>query len=190
MNYNFTNEGGIDYRYRFLKNIMGLWIIQEVRKNLNNRYSFEEIANMAGEHMNFKSIINVDDDRFLKPQNMIQEIKKYCSETSQDIPQNLGEIAFCVFNSLARSYKASVESLEEIFEKKFKKINIFGGGCKNEFLNELVAKVTGKTVIAGPSEATAIGNISAQLLSTGVCKGISEVRKLIRKSFNIRKYLG
>ncbi|WPC41614.1 rhamnulokinase [Clostridium sp. JS66] len=188
MDYNFTNEGGIDYRYRFLKNIMGLWIIQEVRRNIDNKYSFAEIAEIARKYRNFKSIINVDEDRFLKPKNMIQEIKNYCSETNQDIPEDIGEIAFCVFNSLAYSYKASVESLEEIFEKKFKRINIFGGGCKNDLLNELVAEVTGKEVFAGPSEATAIGNISAQILSLGTCKNLSEVRELIKKSFDIKKF--
>lgn len=188
MEYNFTNEGGIDYRYRFLKNIMGLWIIQEVRRNLNNRYSFEEIADMARKYMNFKSVIDVDDDRFLKPQNMIQEIKEYCRETGQDIPKEVGEIAFCVFNSLAHSYQTSVGFLEEIFEKKFKKINIFGGGCKNDLLNELVAEITGKTVFAGPSEATAIGNISAQLLSLGIYKNLGEIRELIKNSFDIKKF--
>ncbi|WP_446897908.1 rhamnulokinase [Clostridium sp. LBM24168] len=188
MNYNFTNEGGIDYRYRFLKNIMGLWIIQEVRRNLDNKYSFAEIADLARDYMDFPSIIDVDDDRFLKPENMIREIKNHCIETNQKIPEEVGEIAICVFNSLAYSYKSSVESLEEIFEKPFKKINIFGGGCKNDLLNEIVAKVTGKTVFAGPSEATAIGNISAQLLSSGACKDLGEVRKLIGNSFNIKEF--
>lgn len=188
MNCNFTNEGGIDYRYRFLKNIMGLWIIQEVRRNIGEKYSFSEIAELASECSDFDSIIDVDDDRFMKPVDMIKEIKNYCSETNQKVPGNIGEIAFCVFNSLACSYKKSIESLEEIFEKKFKKINIFGGGCKNNLLNELVARVTGKTVLAGPSEATAIGNISAQLLSFGVCKDLAEARKLIGKSFNIKEF--
>jgi rhamnulokinase len=186
MDYNFTNEGGIDYRYRFLKNIMGLWIIQEVRRNLDNKYSFAELAEMAKAYNNFPSIINVDDDRFLKPDNMIEQIKEYCMETGQKVPQEVGEIAYCVYNSLAHSYKNAIESLEQIFEKSFKTINIFGGGCKNELLNEIVAEVTGKTVLAGPSEATAVGNIVAQLLSLNICKDLKEARELIRKSFDIK----
>lgn len=186
MNYNFTNEGGIDYRYRFLKNIMGLWIIQEVRRNLDNKYSFAELADMAKEYRNFQSIIDVDDGRFLKPDNMIEEIKKFCAQTGQKVPEEVGEIAFCVYNSLAHSYKNAIESLEEVFEKKFKRINIFGGGCKNDLLNEIVAEVTGKTVLAGPSEATAIGNIAAQLLSLNVSENLGDARKLIKKSFDIK----
>ena len=188
MEYNFTNEGGIDYRYRFLKNIMGLWIIQEVKRNLNNEYSFAEFVDLAKEHMDFKSIVNVDDDRFLKPDNMIKEIQNYCSETNQEIPKLPGEIAICVFNSLAHSYKRAVNNLEEIFEKKFERINIFGGGCQNNLLNELVAKITGKEVLAGPVEATAIGNIVAQLIGKNVFNDLEEARKVIKESFDIKVF--
>ncbi|MFL0251351.1 rhamnulokinase [Clostridium neuense] len=188
MDYNFTNEGGIDYRYRFLKNIMGLWVIQEVRRNLNSKYSFAELVDLARQHMDFSSIVDVDDDRFLKPDNMIEEIKDYCRETNQKVPEEAGEIAVCVYNSLAHYYKKAVASLEEIFEKKFKRINIFGGGCKNDLLNEIVSKVTGKEILAGPSEATAIGNIAAQLISLGTFKDLSEARQVIKESFNIKKF--
>lgn len=188
MDYNFTNEGGIDYRYRFLKNIMGLWVIQEVRRNLNNKYSFAELVDLARQHMDFSYIVDVDDDRFLKPDNMIEEIKDYCRETNQKVPEEVGEIAVCVYNSLAHSYKKAVASLEEIFEKKFKRINIFGGGCKNDLLNEIVSKVTGKEILAGPSEATAIGNIAAQLISLGTFKDLSEARQVIKESFDIKKF--
>lgn len=105
MEHNFTNEGGIDYRYRFLKNIMGLWVIQEVRRNLDNKYSFGQLVDLAKEHIDFSSIVDVDHDRFLKPENMVEEIKLYCVETSQKVPQEVGEIAMCVFNSLAHCYK-------------------------------------------------------------------------------------
>lgn len=186
MEYNFTNEGGIDYRYRFLKNIMGLWVIQEVRRNLENKYSFAELVDLAREYTNFYSIVDVDDDRFLKPDNMIEEIKLYCAETNQKVPQEIGEIAMCVFNSLAHCYKKAVSNLEEIFEKEFKRINIFGGGCQNNLLNELVAKVTGKEVLAGPVEATAIGNLVAQFISKNVFKDLGEARQVIRDSFEIK----
>ncbi len=188
MEYNFTNEGGIDYRYRFLKNIMGLWVIQEVRRNLDNQYSFAELVDLAREHLEFSSVVDVDNDRFLKPEDMIEEIKIYCIETHQRVPETVGEIAICVFNSLAHCYKEAVSNLEEIFEKEFKQINIFGGGCQNDLLNELVAKVTGKEVLAGPVEATAIGNIVAQLISRNVFRDLSEARETIKKSFDIKVF--
>ncbi|GKX65776.1 rhamnulokinase [Inconstantimicrobium mannanitabidum] len=188
MEYNFTNEGGIDYRYRFLKNIMGLWVIQEVRRNLDNKYSFVELVDLARNYMDFPSIVNVDHDRFLKPENMIEEIKLFCIETNQRVPQEVGEIAQCVFNSLAHCYKKAVSNLEDIFEKEFKRINIFGGGCQNNLLNELVAKVTGKEVFAGPVEATAIGNIVAQLISNDVFKDLGEARQAIKESFDIKVF--
>jgi rhamnulokinase len=186
MEYNFTNEGGIDYRYRFLKNIMGLWVIQEVRRNLDNKYSFAELVEFARECSDFDSTVDVDDDRFLKPENMIKEIKICCIETHQEIPETIGEIAMCVFNSLAHCYKNAISNLEEIFEKEFERINIFGGGCQNNLLNELVAKVTGKEVLAGPVEATAIGNIVAQLISKNVFKDLGEARESIKESFDIK----
>ncbi|WP_315073605.1 rhamnulokinase [uncultured Clostridium sp.] len=188
MEHNFTNEGGIDYRYRFLKNIMGLWVIQEVRRNTQNKYSFAELVDLARKHSDFTSIVDVDDDRFLKPENMIEEIKAYCKETNQKVPEEIGEVAQCVFNSLAHCYKKAVSSLEEIFEKEFKRINIFGGGCQNDLLNKSVAKVTGKEVLAGPVEATAIGNIVAQLISKNIFKDLGEVRQAIKESFDIKVF--
>jgi rhamnulokinase len=185
MKYNFTNEGGIDYRFRFLKNIMGLWVIQEVRRNLENVYSFAELVKLAREQADFSSIVDINDVRFLKPENMIEELKIYCIETNQKVPEAVGEISMCVFNSLAHCYKKAVSNLEEIMKKEFKRINIFGGGCQNNFLNELVANVTGKEVIAGPVEATAIGNIVAQLISLNIFKDLGEARQTIKESFNI-----
>lgn len=186
MEYNFTNEGGIDYRYRFLKNIMGLWVIQEVRRNLENKYSFAELVNLAREHADFSSVVDVNDIRFLKPHNMIEEIKIYCIDTNQEVPEVVGEIAMCVFNSLAHCYKKAISNIEEILEIEFHRINIFGGGCQNNFLNELVANVTRKEVLAGPIEATAIGNIVAQMLSKNIFKDLGEVRQAIKESFDIK----
>lgn len=188
MEYNFTNEGGIDYRFRFLKNIMGLWIIQEVKRNFNNEYSFSELVDEARKASYLESIIDVDNDRFLNPDNMVCEIQNYCKENKLIVPESVGEIAFCAFNSLAHSYKKAVDDLEVIFEKEFKRINIFGGGCQNNLLNELVANVTGKEVLAGPIEATAIGNIVAQLLSYGEVNDLEEARNTIRNSFDIKEF--
>ncbi|MEH7749251.1 rhamnulokinase [Neobacillus drentensis] len=189
LDYNFTNEGGMDYQYRFLKNIMGLWMIQEVRRNYNNEYSFAELVDLAREAKDFSAVVNVNDDRFLKPENMIQEIMNYCVETGQPIPSTPGEVAKCVYDSLAFSYQDAVNEIEEIFEKRFEKINVIGGGCQNEMLNQLVADVTKKEVYAGPVEATAIGNIVAQLMALNEIKDIKEARTIVKNSFEVKKYL-
>lgn len=188
LDYNFANEGGVDYRFRFLKNIMGLWMMQEVKRNYNDKYSFAEFADMANEEKEFNSIVNVDDNRFLKPENMVKEIKLYCEETGQRVPETPSEIAKCVFDSLAESYQNAIDEIEEIYEKEFPTINVIGGGSKNEMLNQLIADTTGKEVIAGPSEATAIGNIAAQLISLSLIKDMQQARTIIKESFELKKY--
>jgi len=189
MDCNFTNEGGIDYQFRFLKNIMGLWMIQEVKQNYVDEYTFAELVNLARDVKDFKAIVNVNDDRFLKPDNMVQEIMNYCVETAQDIPATPGEVAKCVFDSLAISYQEAVSEIEEILEKRFEKIHVIGGGCQNEMLNQLIADVTNKVVYAGPVEATAIGNIAAQLMALGEIEDIKDVRAIIKNSFEVKKYV-
>ncbi|MBD8068623.1 rhamnulokinase [Bacillus sp. PS06] len=188
LDYNFTNEGGIDYRYRFLKNIMGLWMIQEVKRNYNDEYSFAKLVELARQASDFTSTVNVDEDRFLKPDNMIEEIRKYCQETSQPVPNTPGEVAKCVFDSLAVSYQQAIGEIEEIYEKEFPKINVIGGGCQNEMLNQLIADVTKKEVYAGPVEATAIGNLVAQLMALDEISDINEARTIIKDSFEVKKY--
>ena len=188
LQYNFTNEGGIDYRYRFLKNIMGLWMIQEVKRNYHDEISFAEFVELAEKEEDFQSIVNVDDDRFLKPENMVSEIQKYCKETNQHIPQTPGQIAKCVYDSLADSYKRAISEIEEIFEKSFPRVNVIGGGCQNEMLNQLLANVTNKEVCAGPVEATAIGNIVAQLMALEEVEDIQQARALIKDSFEVKTY--
>jgi len=189
LDYNFTNEGGIDYRYRFLKNIMGLWMIQEVKRNYNDQYSFAELTDLAHRENNFDAKVNVNEDRFLKPENMIKEIQKYCEETSQSIPNTPGKIAKCVFDSLAISYQHAIDEIEEIYEKRFDKVNIIGGGSQNEVLNQLIADKTNKEVFAGPAEATATGNIVSQLLALGKIGNLQEARLMVKRSFETKKYL-
>jgi rhamnulokinase len=188
LDYNFTNEGGIDYRYRFLKNIMGLWMIQEVKRNYKDQFSFAELVVLASQAQEFKSIVNVDDPRFLKPENMIQEIQSYCQETNQPIPANPGEVAKCVFDSLVCSYQQAINQIEEIFERTFKQINVIGGGCQNEMLNQLIADASKKEVYAGPVEATAIGNIVSQLMAVGEIEDIKDARTIIKNSFEVKKF--
>lgn len=188
LDYNFTNEGGMDYQFRFLKNIMGLWMIQEVKRNFDNQYSFSEFVEQARDEQ-FHSIVDVDDPRFLKPVNMIKEIQQYCQETNQPVPERPGQIAKCVFDSLANSYKKAIEEIEDIFEKSFKRINVIGGGCQNELLNQTLANVTNKEVFAGPIEATAIGNLVSQLIAVGELIDIHDARGIIKQSFEVKKYI-
>ena len=189
LDFNFTNEGGMDGRFRFLKNIMGLWMIQEVKRNLNDKYSFKEFVELGKQAEGYKSIVNVNDSRFLKPENMIEEIVNYCIEHKQVIPKKPGEIAKCIFNSLAESYKTAVNEIQEILEREFESINVIGGGCQNEMLNQLIADATGKEVYAGPVEATAIGNIIAQLIALGEIHDRQEARAIIKESFEVKKYV-
>jgi rhamnulokinase len=189
MNYNFTNEGGFDYRFRFLKNIMGLWMIQEVKRNYNSQYSFAELVELARQAKDYKAIINVNDDRFMKPENMIQEIIASCMASGQPVPETPGEVAKCVYDSLAASYQEAISQIEGLVGRTFKQVNVIGGGCQNELLNELIANVSNKEVHAGPVEATAIGNLSVQLMALGNIENISQARTISKHSFEMKSYL-
>lgn len=188
LSYNFTNEGGMDYRYRFLKNIMGLWMIQEVRRLMDDRYSFAEYVTLAQEAKEFSSVVDVNDNRFLNPDNMIEEVKAYCKETQQPVPETPGEIARTIFLSLAKSYSKTIKEIEQLKHVTYDQINIIGGGTKNELLNELLAEESGKTVVTGPVEATAIGNIVVQMIVEEDLKDLKEARDVIRQSFDIKDY--
>ena len=161
--YNFTNEGYPGGRYRFLKNIMGLWMIQEVRRGYENRYSFAQLAEMAGQCKQKPPLVDVNDDRFLHPDSMIEAIRQYCRESGQAVPETVAEIANTVYHSLAFSYKKAVKELESITGETYAAINIVGGGCRNEYLNRLTAQYTGKEIVTGPDEATVAGNILLQI---------------------------
>jgi rhamnulokinase len=175
---NFANEGGCDYRYRYLKNIMGLWMIQSVKKELGNKYTFDELCGLA-EKSSIASLVDCNGVRFLAPESMIGEIQKACGETGQAVPEAPGELAAAVYNSLANCYKEAALELEELTGQSYSDIHIMGGGSKNDYLNRLTAKATGKNVIAGPVEATAIGNIMAQMIAAGELKGLAEGRSAV-----------
>lgn len=183
---NFTNEGGFHNKIRFLKNIMGLWIIQEVQRVYKGVYSFEQFVHEARQARYFPSIIDVNDDRFLHPSNMVDEIQSYCQEHQMQIPQRVGEIAYCIYHSLAISYQSTIQELEKITKKHYESIHIFGGGSQNELLNEMVSKVCNKRVYAGPSEATAMGNLLVQMQS----KEPLDIDGIIQTSCNISCYEG
>ncbi len=187
MESNLTNEGGYDYRFRFLKNIMGLWMIQSVKKELDKAYSFAELSELAEESNDFPSRVDVNDDSFLSPDNMIDAIKDYCKNTNQQVPETVGQIATCIYQSLAQSYGQTVKEIEDITGRTYSRIHIVGGGSNADYLNHLTAKYTKKEVHAGPGEATAIGNIAAQMLKDNIFENLEEARESIYKSFNIKK---
>lgn len=186
---NITNEGGYDYRFRYLKNIMGLWMIQNVKKELDNQYSFAELCDMAAQCDDFKSRVEVDDDCFLAPANMIAEVQRYCRDTNQAVPETPGQIAAVIYNSLGECYARTAQQIEHIMGRTYSRIHVVGGGANAVYLNQLTAKYTGKEVHAGPTEATAIGNLTAQMLKEDEFKTVEEARTCIYNSFEVKKYI-
>ena len=187
MQANFTNEGGYDHRFRYLKNIMGLWMIQSVKKEFTEDLSFAEICERASKET-ITSLVDCNDDCFLAPKSMIEAVKKFCRDSKQQVPETVGEIAAVIYNSLAKCYGDTIEEIEALTGKKYTTIYVVGGGANAGYLNELTAKYTGKKVSAGPSEATAIGNIVVQMLHDGVFKDLPEARTCVGKSFDVKIY--
>ena len=186
---NFTNEGGYDRRFRYLKNIMGLWMIQSVRKEIAADKDFGEICEMAAK-ANISSLVDCNDTRFLAPVSMTEEIKLSCKESGQQIPEGIAEIASVIYNSLAESYVKSLKEIEKRRGEKYSgEIYVVGGGSKAVYLNRLLAAKSGHTVKAGPSEATAIGNITALMIADGAISDLFAARKMIEESFEIETYL-
>lgn len=186
---NFTNEGGYDRRFRYLKNIMGLWMIQSVRKEIASDMDFGEICEMATK-ANISSLVDCNDLRFLAPVSMTEEIKLSCKESGQQIPEGIAETANVIYNSLVESYIKCLKEIEERRGEKYSgEIHVVGGGSKAEYLNKLLAEKSGHIVKAGPSEATAIGDITALMIADGVIPDLSSARKIIESSFEIKTYL-
>lgn len=186
--HNYTNEWGAYGTYRFLKNIMGLWIIQNVKEELDNKYSFAELAGLAGQEEPFQQFIDVNDDRFQNPANMIQELQAYCRETGQKVPETPGEIAMAVYSNLSLYYANELEILGNILGYKVDALNIVGGGSNVEIMNQLTATIAGVDVYAGPSEATAIGNVIVQMIAEGDILNVYLARRIIADSFPLKKY--
>ncbi len=190
MKRNFTNEGGYEYRFRYLKNIMGLWMIQSVKKELAAKgqdYSFAQLCEEASKE-NIESLVDCNDGRFLAPESMIQEVKAYCSEHGQEVPETPAQLAAVIYNSLAFCYGETIKELEQITGQTYSQIHIVGGGANADYLNRLTAKYTDRTVYAGPTEATAIGNLAAQMLHAGCYENLGQARNAIFHSFEIKEY--
>ena len=185
--HNLTNEGGYDYRFRFLKNIMGLWMIQSVKKEIGGGLDFGEICGLA-EKCIIPSIVDCNDDRFLAPENMTAEVQAACRESGQQVPEGIAEVACVIYNSLAKCYAETVREIGTITGQVYDKIHIVGGGANADYLNRLTARETGLPVYAGPTEATAIGNLVVQMISEGDLLDLKDARACVLRSFEIKKY--
>lgn len=187
MEKNLTNEGGYDYRFRYLKNIMGMWMINSAKKEIADDMSYADICAMASK-TTIASIVPANDDRFLAPKNMTEEVKAACRESGQQVPEGIAEVAAVIYHSLAKCYADTMNEIEEITGKNYDCIHIVGGGSNAVYLNELTAKACGKTVYTGPTEATAVGNVAAQMIAAGELADLKSARECIFHSFKINKY--
>ncbi len=191
LEYNFTNEGGVFGTWRLSKNIMGLWLVQECRREWmrqGDEMSFDALTQLAAESEAFISVIDPDFDGFLHPGEMPVRIQKYCADTDQRVPQTKGEIIRVALESIVLKYRLVLERLEELTGKRLDPIHIIGGGTKNKLLNQFTADSTGRTVITGPVEATAIGNILMQAIGMKHINSLAEAREIVRASFEPEIY--
>jgi rhamnulokinase len=191
LTYNFTNEGGVGGQYCFSKNIQGLWLVQESKRTWaakGQSFSYAELTEMAAQAEPFAAIVDPDSAEFLKPGDMPARIQAYCQRTGQGVPQSHGAIVRCALESLALKYRWVLEKIEEIIGYRLEPIHIIGGGTQNRLLNQLTANATGRRVIAGPIEATAIGNILTQAVALGDLGSLSDARAVVRRSFTPEVY--
>ncbi len=188
---NFTNEGGVNNTFRFLKNIMGLWLVQECRRTWareGDDMSYDQLTQIAVSAKSFVALIDPDENTFLPAGDMPLRIVEYCKRTGQTPPSSKGEMVRCALESLALKYRWVLEKLEAVWGRAISVIHIVGGGTQNKLLCQFTADATGLPVIAGPIEATAIGNIMVQVIARGLIRSISEAREVIRRSFDVVTY--
>ena len=192
---NFTNEGGYGGTYRYLKNIMGLWMIQSVRRELGERApngtrpAFPELIAAAKEASGYPGLVNADDDRFLAPNSMIGEITAACAEAGYPAPATTGEVMQVIYNSLADDYRRAIAALQSLTGKTYESVNIVGGGSQDGYLNQMTANATGLPVYAGPTEGTALGNLIVQFIAAGEYADLQAARDAIKQSFAIQEVL-
>jgi rhamnulokinase len=192
--HNFTNEGGVDGTYRLLKNVMGMWLLQRLRAAFESRghsYDYTQLVQLASQAPPLRSLIHPDAAEFVCPPNMIEAIQESCRRSGQPIPESAGQLVRCVLESLALRYRDVLASLEEITGESIQAIHIVGGGSKNALLNQFTADACRRLVLAGPVEATALGNILVQARSVGEIDSLSDLRAIVRDSFEpeIREFL-
>ncbi len=183
---NFTNEGGVYGTTRFLKNVMGLWMLQCCRQSWTAQgqvYDYRELMELAGREAAFGHLVDPDDESFLRPPDMLTAINQFCAKTHQPVPSNPGAYVRAVLESLAFKYRIVLRNLEHVSGQHIAQIRVIGGGSKNRVLNQFTADATGKRVLAGPAEATALGNVAIQILATGAATSLQEVRAIVDRSF-------
>ncbi|HKI01202.1 MAG TPA: rhamnulokinase family protein [Thermoanaerobaculia bacterium] len=189
--YNFTNEGGVGGTFRLLKNIMGLWLVQECRRlwaSQGDEYSYARLTRLAELSPAFVSLVVPSDERFLAPGDMPGRLQAFCRGTGQPVPESVGALVRCALESLALEYRWVAERLEELTGRSLPVIHVIGGGAQNALLNQLTADATGRTVIAGPVEATALGNVLVQAIAGGHLASLEEGRALIRRSCPVQTF--
>ena len=188
---NLTNEGGLDGTYRLLKNIMGLWLVQQCKRAFDSRgkkTDYPQLAAMAAKASPLGSLVNPDDARFLNPPDMPKAIQDFCRETGQRVPKTEGELIRCAYESLALKYRQVLGWLEELTNNRIEVIHIVGGGSQSKILNQFTADACQRPVLAGPVEATAMGNLLVQVRSSGEISSLSDIRQVVRKSSEVRTF--
>ncbi len=187
----FTNEGGVNNTIRFLKNIFGLWVVQECRRawaRAGDERNYADLTAEAAESSPFRSIIALDDPRLLAPDDMPELIRTMCRETNQPVPETRGQIIRCALESLALTYRKTLRAMDRTLNRKTARLHIIGGGVQNRLLCRMTADACGIPVIAGPIEATALGNIAVQAMAKGIIGSLAEARRIIANSFSLEEY--
>lgn len=188
---NVTNEGGIDGTYRLLKNVMGLWLVQECRRSFERRgkaFDYAALTHLAAQAEPFRSIVDPNHDTFLSPEDMATAIQDYCRNSGQPVPDTEGRLIRCALESLALKYRHVLEGIESLTGEKVEAVHVVGGGSKNELLNQFTADACGIPVIAGPTEATALGNVLLQARAAGDIATLVDLRNVVRESSELRTF--
>jgi sugar (pentulose or hexulose) kinase len=191
LKYNYTNESGVGGTIRFLKNIMGLWLVQECRRQWlreGREYSYAELTTMAAEAPALQSLVDPDHAPFAAPGDMPAKIEAYCKKRKQPVPSSPGEFVRTCLDSLALTYRLRRDGLEDLLGRKLRTLHIVGGGSQNELLNQMTADACNCTVFAGPVEATAAGNVLIQAMAVGEVRSIADIRSIVRESFPLKRY--
>jgi rhamnulokinase len=190
LNANFTNEGGVERTFRFLKNIMGLWLLQQCRKEWSSsaRYTYEDLMKLADDAKPFRSLIDPDYSDFFNPTSMQKSIRSYCGESGQPVPDKPPEFVRCILESLALKYRVTLEQLRQLTGRTIASVHVIGGGSQNRSLCQYAANAMGVPVIAGPVEATAVGNIMMQARAMGHVGSLAEIRTIVGRSFQPVRY--
>jgi rhamnulokinase len=188
---NFTNEGGVHGTTRLLKNVMGLWMLQCCRQRWTGQgkvYDYRELMELAGREVPFQHLVNPDDEGFLRPSDMLTAINQFCTRTHQPVPSSPGGYVRAILESLAFKYRLVLRNLEQVSGQRIAQIRVIGGGSKNRVLNQFTADATGRRILAGPAEATALGNVAVQILATGEATTLQDVRAIVDRSFPTEIY--